>query len=93
VDRQLININGREPFFAPPKSQARVRIVPLPRTVVDTLRGHLPLPHREPRVPQAHGQPLRRSGFCTEWRRATRSAGLPDIRFHELRHYYASLLI
>jgi integrase len=41
----------------------------------------------------AHGEPLRRSNFWTEWRRATRNAGLPDIRFHELRHYYASLLI
>ena len=94
VDRQLININGREPFFAPPKSQASVRIVPLPRTVVDILRGHLQRHPTDSLVfRNAHDQPLRRSAFWTEWRRATRAAGLHDIRFHELRHYYASLLI
>jgi integrase len=37
--------------------------------------------------------PLRRSAFWTEWNLALKQAGVPAIRFHELRHYYASLLI
>jgi integrase len=94
VDRQLVNVNGRAPFFGPPKSQASVRIVPLPQTVIDALRIHLQQHPTEGLVfRNAHGRPLRRSAFWTEWRRATRAAGLPEIRFHELRHYYASLLI
>ena len=94
VDRQMVNVQGRQPFFAPPKSQASVRLVPLPDSVVDALRTHL-LRHPTDSLVfrNAHGEPLRRSAFWTEWRRATRGAGLPDIRFHELRHYYASLLI
>ncbi|WP_342778098.1 tyrosine-type recombinase/integrase [Oryzihumus leptocrescens] len=36
---------------------------------------------------------LRRSAFGTTWRRATTRAGLAGLRFHDLRHYCASLLI
>lgn len=94
VDRQLINIQGKAPLFAPPKSEASVRIVPLPDSVIDALRTHLSqFPTDDLVFRNTHGDALRRSAFWTEWRRATRQAGLPDIRFHELRHYYASLLI
>ncbi|HEV7194460.1 MAG TPA: site-specific integrase, partial [Pedococcus sp.] len=93
-DRQLINVNGRTPFFAPPKSQASVRIVPLPDSVCDALRTHLGRHPTDALVfRNVRGGPLRRSAFWTEWRRVTTAAGLPAIRFHELRHYYASLLI
>lgn len=94
VDRQLINVKGREPFFGPPKSEASVRSVPLPSIVIKTLGEHL---RRHPTTSlvftNADGAPLRRSAFWTEWNRATKAAGVPGIRFHELRHYYASLLI
>ncbi|GAA2501821.1 site-specific integrase [Terrabacter carboxydivorans] len=94
VNRQLINVNGREPFFGPPKSQASVRIVPLPEVVVDALRQHLRT-YPSPTLVFTNnvGAPLRRSAFWTEWNRALKRAGVPVIRFHELRHYYASLLI
>lgn len=94
VDRQLVNVSGRAPFFAPPKSRASVRIVPLPQTVVDALREHMAAFPSSPLIfTNRSGDPLRRSAFWTEWRRTTRRAQLPDIRFHELSHYYASLLI
>ena len=94
VNRQLINVNGREPFFAPPKSQASVRVVPLPSIVVEALRAHLCAhPSKTLVFTNSAGAPLRRSAFWTEWNRALKQAGVPAIRFHELRHYYASLLI
>lgn len=94
VNRQLINVNGREPFFAPPKSQASVRVVPLPTVVADALRTHLrAYPSTTLVFTNNVGAPLRRSAFWTEWNRALKQAGVPAIRFHELRHYYASLLI
>ena len=38
--------------------------------------------------------PIRRTSFGDVWRAAVKSAGAPDgTGFHELRHYYASLLI
>lgn len=94
VNRQLINVNGREPFFGPPKSQASVRVVPLPAVVADALREHLTAyPSPALVFTNNEGAPLRRSAFWTEWNRALRHAGVPTIRFHELRHFYASLLI
>src|SRR5205085_12430523 len=37
---------------------------------------------------------IRRSAFNGRWRTAVKRAGLPTgTRFHELRHYYASVLI
>jgi integrase len=41
VEQQLITVQGRAPFFAPPKTQASVRQVPLPTTVVDAVALHL----------------------------------------------------
>jgi integrase len=40
------------------------------------------------------GLPLRRTKFSTVWRPAATAAELPDgVTFHDLRHFYASLLI
>lgn len=40
------------------------------------------------------GRPLRRTRFSGVWRRAAATAELGDgVTFHDLRHYYASLLI
>ena len=41
------------------------------------------------------GEPLRRSWFSAYvWRPAVKAAALPEgTRFHDLRHFYASLLI
>jgi integrase len=42
----------------------------------------------------AAGRPLRRTRFSAVWRPAAATAGLGDeVTFHDLRHYYASLLI
>ena len=40
------------------------------------------------------GKPIRRNGFSDAWRRAIESSGAPaGTTFHDLRHYYTSLLI
>ena len=94
VDRQLTTIAGREPFFGPPKTAASLRVIPLPRVVLESLAQHLSLfPTEGLLFTNSEGAALRRSAFGTTWRRATTNAGLTGLRFHDLRHYYASLLI
>ena len=97
VDRQLVKVTGRAPFFGPPKTAASVRTIPLPQVVVEALSAHLAQYGAGPggQLFQLDGLPIRRSSFFQRvWRPALKAAGLPrDTHFHALRHYYASLLI
>ena len=94
VDRQLVGISGRLPSFGPPKTAASVRVIPLPSVVVDALAAHLTTFPTEGLIfTNEAGDMIRRSNFGTMWRRVTESVGLDGLHFHDLRHYYASLLI
>jgi integrase len=97
VDRQLVGVVDRVPTFGPPKSAAGYRTVPLPTTVADSLAAHLARfkPGRHGLVfTNRSGNPLRRSSFGETWHRAADAAELPEwATFHDLRHFYASLLI
>jgi integrase len=90
VEQQLVTVTGRAPFLAPPKTAASVRSIPLPTVVIDALAAHLakyPPTDGFVFVSEA-GRPIHRTAFGRMWRRAA-----PGTHFHELRHYYASLLI
>ena len=97
VDRQLVLLPRLAPYLAPVKSEASNRTVPLPRVVVDALADHL---RRYPArldgwvFTDDTGVPLRRTAFSREvWRPAVAAVGAPvGTGFHDLRHYYASLL-
>lgn len=93
VDRGLIQLAGQAPRFGPPKTDASVRVVPMPDFVVASLAAHLA---EFPAGPDGLifttqlGNPVRRSTFLPAWRRSGAPAG---SRFHDLRHFYASMLI
>ena len=98
IDRQLVRLPGQPATFGPPKTAASVRTIPLPRVVVDALAAHLtafPVGPDSFIFTNKTGQPLTRSSFSDHvWRPAARKVGLPaGVTFHDLRHYYASLLI
>ncbi len=97
VDRQLVKVTGRAPFFGPPKTPASVRTIPLPQVVVDALAAHLAEHGTGPAglLFELDDLPIRRVSFFQRiWRPTLKAAGLPgDTHFHAMRHYYASLLI
>jgi len=97
VDRQLVLLPGRPPFHAPPKTAASYQTVPLPQVVLESLAEHLrtfPMAPGKLLFTTPAGEPLRRTAFSAAvWRPATVKAGAQGAVFHELRHYYASLLI
>lgn len=97
VDRQLISARDGVPEFGPPKSKASFRTIPMPVVVAETLAAHLARyrPGRGGLVfTNTLGNPLRRNTAGEMWHRAARRAGLPTtVTFHDLRHFYASLLI
>jgi integrase len=90
VEQQPVTVTGRAPFLAPPKTAASVRSIPLPTVVVDGLASHLAkYPALDGFVFTTEvGHLIHRTVFGRMWRRTA-----PGVHFHELRHYYASLLI
>lgn len=97
VDRQLVLLPGAGPELAPPKTDASYRSVPLPGVVVDALAAHLarwPVGESGLVFTTEDGDPIRRTAFSGAiWRPALKRAGLEGAKFHDLRHFYASLLI
>ena len=106
VDRQLVQLSGGPHDIAPPKTPAAYRTIPLPRVVADSITQQVEEFGTGVAV-DATGRAvegivftrsdetaIRRSAFNGRWRTAVKRAGLPiGTRFHELRHYYASVLI
>ena len=99
VDRQLVGARPASPEFGPPKSQAGFRTVPdARRWSTEALAAHLAAFGAGPERPGVHQQPRRaRCGGTPSARSGTAllpPAGLPPgATFHDLRHFYASLLI
>jgi integrase len=107
IDRQLAyrpatthrsQAASSRPLFAPPKTQAARRVIPLPATVTVALRAHL---RAYPPGPAGllfttpAGNVLNPANWRQRiWRPLIRSApGIPaGTTFHRLRHAYASLL-
>ena len=96
VDRQLAEKNGTHFAFGPPKTRASLRTVPLPDPVLEALARHLErfASDRTDFVfTQSDGFPLSKSTLWSMWHATMQKAGIKRRRFHELRHYYTSLLI
>jgi len=99
VRSTLIEINGKL-SLAEPKTPKSRRRVDLPRFVVDALTKHRAKSVREGFAKQpwvfcnSTGGPLRRTHFhVNHFKPLLVSAELPAIRFHDLRHTSATLLL
>jgi integrase len=90
-------LSGAPEPFGPPKTAASVRTVPMPDAVSAALAAHLaayPAGEHGLIFTIPVGGPVRRTTFWDEWRKAVKAAAMPvGTRFHDLRHFYASLLI
>jgi len=82
----------------PPKTRASRRRVSIPDFLAEMVTDHLAARPRDPGAfvfAGRDGAPLRRTNFRRRhWQPAVQRAGLPEtLRFHDLRHTCASLLI
>jgi integrase len=104
--RQTFYRLGKHSGFKVPKTQGSQRAVHLPGAVVDALQ-QLQADQREAQrllgagdaadldlvFCQPNGQPIQSHNLTQrDFRRVIRRAGLPVIRFHDLRHAHASYL-
>ena len=96
IDRQLVTLRGSQ-RFTPPKTASSVRSVPLPQVVIDVMAAHLasyPAAQSEFVFRPEQSSALRRGRVNEAFRKAARASGVSDdVTFHDLRHFYASLLI
>jgi len=44
-------------------------------------------------VDSGHGSPLNPDTLSSAWRRVLKEAGFPHVRFHDLRHAHATLML
>jgi integrase len=102
VNRQLVGRVKGDPVFGPPKTKTSTRTVPLPRHVVRAMEKHLANYPAEPDdlvFRTLRGTPLTRTTWLLAWRPEAgggpaRAMGLDKRQgLHQLRHFYASLLI
>jgi integrase len=105
VRATLYRRKGGEFVFTPPKTRGSMRIVPLGLAAIEALPAHRvrqaqerlrlgELWHDNDLVfPAEDGSPMDAQALRWRYRRARARAGLPSsVRFHDLRHTYATLL-
>ncbi len=105
VNRQLLRKSGGGFQFAPPKTKAGKRKIALGSKSTQKLREHLDRQHQERLTAgtqwqnndlvftSAAGTPIHQRNLHRYFKQLIKRAGLPEIRFHDLRHTAASLML
>jgi integrase len=87
------------------KTAASARTLPLSATLVSVLRRHAEQQQAERRAvgdrwqdhgmvfPSSVGTPLNPRNLTHHFKKTLKQAGLPDIRFHDLRHTAATIML
>jgi len=97
ISESLADVSGRLQFGSP--KSGHTRTVPIPQSLVPDLAEHLARSVGDGGdallMANERGEPLRHAYlYRRHFRPAVARAGLPsDLRFHDLRHTYAALLI
>jgi integrase len=102
LDTGLITVNhavqyqlGKGVVITEPKTDRSKRSVKLPVTAVKVLKRHIKELNRNQGLlfTTASGKPINPRFLIKSFKEAIRDAGLPEIRFHDLRHTSATLLL
>lgn len=105
IERQLERPNGNGITFSAPKTRAGRRTIYLDNTTINTLRAHYDRQQIDRLAPKgswtetglifctSNGTPIHPRNLLRDFKLLLRDAGLPSIRFHDLRHTSASLLL
>ena len=93
VRRQIARING-EVVEAPLKTKNAYRTLPLAEDTIDVLKTQRKKTGNSPWVfPSPVGGPISPDSVLHMLHRVLKRAGLPRVRFHDLRHTFATLAL
>lgn len=106
VRRQVYRPEGGGFFFQTPKTERGKRGIRLGRGMLDALRYHYNYTIPQMRAiagddwqeydlifPSSRGTPRNGMNILKEFQELTKKAGLPQIRFHDIRHTAASIML
>jgi integrase len=105
VQRQVQHVHGQGLVFIEPKTKAGRRVIVLGAGTIEKLRKHVELQQLEREVagkrwkdndlmfPTSIGTPIESSNLLKRYKELLQNVGLPDIRFHDLRHTVATLML
>jgi integrase len=105
VKRQVRHFKGGGYTFLEPKSKSGTRTIKLGKQALEILRVHKEeqeriisaangnWTHLDLAFPSSAGTPLTASNIRRDFRKLLNASGLPKIRFHDLRHTAASLML
>ena len=89
INRQYVELRNGSLVLDTPKTAAGVRTVHIPPHLIPELSQHLATwttPSSPVIFPNSRDQPIRRASWRSVWLLARDKAGLPQFRFHDLRH-------
>jgi integrase len=105
IERQLLKPDGEGVQFSSPKTRYGKRSISLGAKTIETLRKHYEQQRAEQRkageawkefgliFTTQHGTPINPRNLLRDYKKLLHAAGLPPIRFHDLRHTCASILL
>ena len=105
VQRQIQRISGKGLSFCEPKSKSGKRTIVLSDEMIEKLRKHLDTQDMARSFAEDRwkendlifstyiGTPIDRNDLFKKFKEFLEQAGLPNIRFHELRHTAATLML
>ena len=105
VERQLLRPHGEGVQFSSPKTKFGKRTLKLGSKTIEVLRRHSERQRQDRIAAGDHwneygliitnhsGGPIQYRNLLREYKKLLKDAGLPSIRFHDLRHTAASLML
>lgn len=105
VQRQLVRTQETGFGFSAPKTKSGIRRIDLGSNTVEVLKVHKKRQYEERLLagskwreydlvfPSSIGTLMNRDNLRSRFKRLLEAAGLPEIRFHDLRHTAASLML